>query len=351
MAATITDTTKNPILVPSGGTVIPFSSVTVNDPFLTAWDTVSGGGSGTLTITLHSLTGGPLGSLRDADPNYGGNGSFDPKTGTFTEKTFGGPTVPDFVGPTADLHRIVYAAPALSEGQSEVVTATISFTGSTSTANPYPTPNQTSTATVTDPTKVVLDVIAQPTGAANFGITDTTTGLSMAATGHPYTGPVSYLMQEIVLLSPDNLAVASAMPNAFIHTGSGKDAIDVSRAGGNNVLDGGTGSNYLVGGSGNDTFFVDDRGPTSSVWSTVVGFHAGDAATVWGVTPQDFALQWQDGQGAVGATGLTLHAFAVGKPDASLTLAGYTTADLTNGRVTVSYGAIENGTYMLIQGA
>src|ERR1700712_1327033 len=88
MPATITDTTKNPILVPSGGTVIPFSSVTVNDPYQIAWDTVSGGGSGTLTITLHSLTGGPLGSLRDADPNYGGNGSFDPKTGTFTEKTF-----------------------------------------------------------------------------------------------------------------------------------------------------------------------------------------------------------------------------------------------------------------------
>ena len=87
-----------------------------------------------------------------------------------------------------------------------------------------------------------------------------------------------------------------------------------------NVLDGGTGSNFLTGGSGTDTFFVDDRGPTADIWSTVNGFHAGDAATIWGVTPQDFGLTWVDGQGAAGYTGLTLHATASGKPTASLTL-------------------------------
>ena len=53
---------------------------------------------------------------------------------------------------------------------------------------------------------------------------------------------------------------------------------------GNNILDGGTGSNFLTGGSGNDTFYLDDRAPDSPIWSTIVNFHSGDEATVWGVT-------------------------------------------------------------------
>jgi hypothetical protein len=35
---------------------------------------------------------------------------------------------------------------------------------------------------------------------------------------------------------------------------------------------------------------------------------------------------------------LTLHATASGKPTASLTLAGFTQADMTNGRLSVSFG-------------
>jgi Ca2+-binding RTX toxin-like protein len=42
------------------------------------------------------------------------------------------------------------------------------------------------------------------------------------------------------------------------------------------VLDGGTGSNFLTGGTGNDTFFVDDRALGSVIWDTVNNFHAGD---------------------------------------------------------------------------
>jgi Ca2+-binding RTX toxin-like protein len=118
------------------------------------------------------------------------------------------------------------------------------------------------------------------------------------------------------------------------------------------VLDGGTASNFLTGGSGTDTFFVDDRGAAADIWSTVVGFHAGDAATIWGVTPQDFSLDWIDGQGAGGFTGLTLHAMASGKPTASLTLVGFTQADMTNGRVSVSFGAdpASGSTYTYIHG-
>jgi Ca2+-binding RTX toxin-like protein len=134
------------------------------------------------------------------------------------------------------------------------------------------------------------------------------------------------------------------VPNVFIHTGSGEDAIDVSRAGGNNVLDRSTGSNFLVGGSGDDTFFVDDRSPSADIWSTVSDFHAGDAATIFGITQNGFATSWVDGQGATGFTGLTLHVTAPGVPTASLTLAGFSMADLSDGRISTSFGTESDGT-------
>jgi len=185
-----------------------------------------------------------------------------------------------------------------------------------------------------------LQIAAKGTSVTptEFAMTDTTTGVSSTAAGTPYSGPVAGLQWEYITTTTDSLAIAATAPNVFIHTGSGDDAIDVSRVNGNNVLDGSTGSNFLVGGSGDDTFFVDDRGPASPIWDTVANFHSGDAATIWGVTPGDFDLSWVNGQGATGYTGLTLHATAPGVPTASLTLAGFTTADLTNGRLTVSFG-------------
>ena len=187
--------------------------------------------------------------------------------------------------------------------------------------------------------------------AANFLLTNMTTGVSSSAAGIAYNGPVAGLQHQYITVSTDSLNIAAAAPNSFIHSGSGNDAIDVSGAGGNNVLDGSTGSNFLVGGAGTDTFFVDDRAAAADIWSTVVNFHSGDDATIFGVTPSDFALDWQDGQGAAGSTGLTLHATAPGKPAASITLAGYAKADL-GGRLAVSFGndGGGGGAYVYIHG-
>ncbi|HET7879373.1 MAG TPA: hypothetical protein VFL55_00705 [Acetobacteraceae bacterium] len=165
---------------------------------------------------------------------------------------------------------------------------------------------------------------------------DTTTSQPLGAVGQVYTGPVVGLQNEYINITSDSLNIGVTTDNWFIHSGAGTDAIAVH--GGTNVLDGGTGSNFLTGGSGTDTFFVDDRVATTDIWSTVVGFHAGDAATIWGVTPQDFGLTWVDGQGAAGFTGLTLHATVAGRPTASLTLTSYSQADLSNGRLSVTFG-------------
>ncbi len=185
-----------------------------------------------------------------------------------------------------------------------------------------------------------------PLPPANFALTDTITGQSSTVTGTPYSGPVSGLQYQCINLSPDNLNIAANVPNAFIHSGSGNDAIQAQA--GTNVLDGGTGSNFLTGGTGTDTFFVDNRGPSADVWSTVVGFRAGDAATIWGVTPQNFTLTWADNQGAAGYTDLTVHATGAGQPTASLTLAGFSQNDLNSSRLSVSFGNISGNSYMYV---
>ena len=195
-----------------------------------------------------------------------------------------------------------------------------------------------------------LDVLGFTVGTAVFSGKDTTNGQSVADTSHDYKGPVPGLKTEFINTTTDSLNITVTTPNWFVHTGAGTDAIAV--LGGTNVLDGGTGSNFLTGGTGSDTFFVDDRGASGDIWSSVVGFHAGDSATVWGVTAAGFGIAWVDGQGATGFTGLTLHATAAGKAPASLTLTGYTQADMTSGRISVQFGtdAGSGSAYMFIHG-
>jgi hypothetical protein len=56
------------------------------------------------------------------------------------------------------------------------------------------------------------------------------------------------------------------------------------------------------------------------------------------VVSRPYSPGWMDGQGAAGFTGLTLHATAAGRPTASLTLAGYSQADMASERNFVSFG-------------
>jgi hypothetical protein len=162
-----------------------------------------------------------------------------------------------------------------------------------------------------------------------------------------YVGPVAGVVNEFARITPDNLAVSAATDSWYIRTGSGTDAIQVS--GGINVLDGGGGSNYLVGGAGEDTFFVDATWTTAPLWNTIDGFSSGDAATIWGLTSWGHLLSWRDGQGALGAEGLTLHARAPGLPPVSTTFVGFSMADLANGVLDVSFGTASDLPYMHIR--
>jgi len=403
MPNTITDTTKNPITLTSGATTTPFSAVGVYAPLDITWDSLYGGGAGTLTITLHALDGSAnVGTLADpgvpyvtvSDLKYIGNN-------TYTERTSGGPHTPPFLLPNAVLDRITYTAPTLDAGQTEKVEATVSFTGVQSNGATYPTHTQGVTMTVSDPTPVVLEThgpdaltlpppppvaapqveapppaapspvaappveapsaagpppaapppavappaVAQPGGSAgggNFIIANQTTGQQTVAAGAAYSGPVSGLEREFILVTADNVNITAQVPNVFIHSGSGTDALDVSKSNGNNVLDGGSGSNFLTGGTGFDTFFLDYRNPTVDLFSTIVNFHSGDNLTIFGINQTDYMLKLLDNQGAVNAKGLDFAVDAAGKPHGNVVLAGFSNADIGSGKLTLSYGRTQD---------
>lgn len=213
------------------------------------------------------------------------------------------------------------------------------------------------------PPVTVIDPPPPPaSGVEQYFVTNITTGVSDWENGQAYNGPVATLQNQFIDITADNVNITATKPNNFIHTGSGNDAIDLSlfegAGSGTNVVDGGGGSNYVVAsifGNSIDTVFIDQRAATADTWTTVANFHGGGAVTIYGVTPSSFALDWEDGQGAAGSTGLTLHAIAPGKPIASLTLANglykFTKADLSSGRLSVSFGddPVSGASYLYIK--
>ena len=184
-----------------------------------------------------------------------------------------------------------------------------------------------------------IGTIGADDAVVDLAVVDSTTGLAVAELPRFYSGPVATVEKEFILLTPANLNIAVNGDNWFIHSGSGTDGLTAH--GGRNVLDGGTGSNFLTGAAGEDTFFLDTRGATTDIWSTVVGFGQGDSATVWGVTQEGFTIQWLNDLGTPGFTGLTMFATAPGKPNAFLTLAGFSNADLTSRKLELTFGSID----------
>lgn len=282
-----------------GNVISPFQGVTVSDsnasPQVSATLTLSGGG----TLSGAGLTAGAPGvyTLAAASP----------------------------AALTASLRKLAFTAPAGAQPSTSTIALSVA-----------------DGAQVAADAKTAITAVGSlpiGSGGGSFNVTDQITGQQISITGDKYAGPVPGLDRQLILVGPNNVNITAAVPNVFIHSGSGTDAIDVSRANGNNVLDGSTGSSFLTGGTGTDTFFLDDRNPASDTYSTVVNFHAGDNITILGINPADFRLATLDNQGAASAKGLAYTFSAPGKPNATVVLAGFSNADLANGRLTTSYGS------------
>lgn len=151
-------------------------------------------------------------------------------------------------------------------------------------------------------------------------------GQQTTLVGEQYNGPVSYLQSQLIYDSAGPAVIVAHTDTTFIKSFSGFCAIQV--AGGRNVVDAGPGSNFIVGGAGNDTFFL--NGSQGAVtWDTINGFHPGDTVTLFGFHAGTSSFAWADVEGATGYTGRTIHADLAGNGGitASLTFAGTTATD------------------------
>jgi hypothetical protein len=189
-----------------------------------------------------------------------------------------------------------------------------------------------------------------PSGPAQLAVSDFTTGVNDWENATAYAGPVGGLTSEYINPSPDNLRIISTQAGVFVHAGPGENVLDASQADGFEVLDGG-GSSILLGGYGPQAFFIDGNTAPADIWTTIANFTVDDSVTAWGISQSGFSLDWEDGQGAPGHTGLTLHAASAGKPNVSVTLVGFSKADLKDGTLAYSFGVSASGiSYLSIHG-
>ena len=176
-----------------------------------------------------------------------------------------------------------------------------------------------------------------------FAFTDPASGLNSHPDGTAYTGSIGGVQQQFLYPGSDNVAISSSVPNVFIRGGPGDDAIAV--ASGTNLVDGGRGSSFLVGGTGTDLFFIDGSGGQAT-WSTIVNFHPGETATLWGWDASAGSTQsWVGTLGVGGYTGPTLDT-TVGGADARITFANLSEAE--RARLVIASGTLGGTPYLQV---
>ncbi len=177
-------------------------------------------------------------------------------------------------------------------------------------------------------------------------LTATADGQRTVAMGELYGGPVDYLKGQFIYDGSDPVVIVAQSPNVFVKSFVGNAAVALQA--GRNVVDAGKGSNFLVGGTGDDVFFLDGRSKQET-WNTIVGFNQGDMATLFGFVPGVSRMWWEDRAGAAGFEGRTLRADlgGTGALNASLTFAGLAPADTD--RFTITTGRVGDADYMLLQ--
>lgn len=129
----------------------------------------------------------------------------------------------------------------------------------------------------------------------------------------------------------------SSNSNIISRSVNGNDFIDASGTNGTTVLNGGGGSNYMIGGSGHNTFTIDLRGATVDTFSTIQNLHTGDDAFVFGIDPTMVNVATANDV-LPAAPGLDFAFTAPGHPNANLNFPGYTTADIASDRLSVGFG-------------
>lgn len=166
--------------------------------------------------------------------------------------------------------------------------------------------------------------------ASNFNplFKNSTTGEASFMMADTYSGSVSGVQWQYVAQGGlNNNTVIGSNGNDFMNLLGGDDA--ANGGAGDDILDGGRGSNFLTGGSGTDTFFLDGRGSSSVIWSTITDWDNSEQLSVWGWGSSS-TISWEENQGASGFEGAT---FSIdlngnGVVDLKCTFTGLAVADI-----------------------
>ena len=321
-------------------------------------DNFFGSISGTGAIRLNGPVGaflnGPVGAGQTVTFETGGIGVAMNAMPAFAG-TFAGFNNGDYLsGISTRWSNVAFAANSSNTGGSlnfslagGVPVASVAFTGAYTSLADFTVTQDAGTGPQST-TVIATSVAATPT---RVFVNDQTTGVISQEAATPYSGPVSFLQYQYISFSPDNLVLAARVPNVFLHGGAGDDALQAFA--GSNVLDGGGGSNFLIGATGadggKDTFYVDERGG-SVTWSTLVNFHVGDQATIFGFKQGVSTLPIVASDGAAGYTGVTIHSEIGGAGtgvNGSVTFAGVSLSDF-NTKFNLGYGNVGGADYLIV---
>jgi hypothetical protein len=142
----------------------------------------------------------------------------------------------------------------------------------------------------------------------------------------------------------DNITV-TATPGENWRFGGGTGSDRLIATGGNNEFVSSSGSSWMDGGDGKDTFYIPDANKTGkTAWDTITNFHNGDVLNLSGLAGSGWTYSWFDGLGASGYTGATLYATSTENSNLHvvLSLAGLSLGDIAGMSVTsnVSSGTL-----------
>jgi len=179
-----------------------------------------------------------------------------------------------------------------------------------------------------DQTVAVADLKTEYASSYKPLFANATSGEAPFMLADTYTGGVSGIQwQYLAQIGSYANTVVGSTGNDFINLLGGDDAA-VGGAG-DDILDGGRGSNFLTGGDGTDTFFLDGRGSSSIIWSTITDWDNSEQLSVWGWNSNS-TISWEENQGTAGYTGATFSIDLDGDSvtDMKCTFTGFAVADI-----------------------
>jgi len=182
--------------------------------------------------------------------------------------------------------------------------------------------------TFSDGTISVADLKTEYASSYKPLFANATSGEAPFMMADTYTGAVSGVQwQYLAEIGLDGNTVVGSTGNDFMNLLGGDDAA-VGGAG-DDILDGGRGSNFLTGGDGTDTFFLDGRGSSSVIWSTITDWDNTEELSVWGWGSSS-TISWEENQGTSGYEGATFSIDLDGDStvDMKCTFTGFAVADI-----------------------